>query len=138
MARSALIPVAIALAIAGCSSNATRQPSGSVCPPDSTLTYEGFARPFMEMYCTECHSSELHGADRKGAPLFHDFDSEFGIVVVGDHVDEYAAAGPDAVNTMMPPGDPKPTLEERQQLGEYVACALEHFNDPQDAGADAL
>lgn len=138
MRRLAVTAAALVGMLAACSSDAVRRPSGAVCPPDSTLTYEGFAKPFMEAYCVRCHSSELHGADRQGAPLFHDFDSEFGIVVVGDHVDEYAAAGPDSVNTMMPPDGPKPSLEERRQLGEYVACALERFNDPRDAGADAL
>ena len=34
-----------------------------------------------------------------------------------------AAAGPDAVNTLMPPDGDKPTEEQRRQLGQWLACA---------------
>jgi uncharacterized membrane protein len=98
------------------------EPSGAVCPPESTLTYENFGQSFVTSYCTHCHSSELTGADRMGAPLEHDFDTLAGILAVAGHVDEYAAAGPDSTNEAMPPSDPKPTLAERQMLGEWLAC----------------
>ena len=114
------------LGVAACSSEdaALPTPSGASCPSDSTLSYEGFGQPFMDSYCTRCHASTLHGADRQGAPLFHDFDSLNGILVVADHVDEYAAAGPDSVNEVMPPDGATPTMAERQQLGEWLACEL--------------
>lgn len=99
-------------------------PTNAACPIGSTLTYEGFGKPFAESYCTRCHSSELSGADRNGAPDGHDFDSLEGIVAVADHVDEYAAAGPDATNEIMPPSDPRPSLAERQMLGEWLACEM--------------
>jgi|GEM_PF-5129608 len=41
---------------------------------------------------------------------------------------------PDAVNEFMPPNGDKPTLEERQQLGEWVACEVVRINNPADAG----
>jgi hypothetical protein len=113
------------------------EPTGSTCPPDNTLTYDNFAAGFMEAYCTRCHSSTLDGPDRHGAPLFHDFDTERGILNVGHHVDEYAAAGPLATNTLMPDDDgAAPTLEERRQLGQWLACALGAIENP-DAGVDA-
>ncbi len=59
-----------------------------------------------------------------GAPSFHDFDTVFGIQAVSEHVDETAAAGPAAVNDGMPPRAPGPTLDERFQLGEWIACGL--------------
>ena len=100
-------------------------PTESVCPPTGTpLSYENFAGPFMETYCTQCHSSELRGAARMGAPSFHDFDTLFGIKAVWQHVDETTAAGPAATNTGMPPESPYPTLEERRQLGEWIACGM--------------
>ena len=99
-------------------------PTGAVCPPNSTLTYETFAKPFMAAYCTRCHSSELVGAQRMGAPSFHDFDTRFGIKAVSDHIDETTAAGPDATNLGMPPDGPSPTMGERTQLGEWIACGL--------------
>ena len=105
--------------------------TGSICPPASTLTYENFTKPFAEKYCTRCHSSQLKGDARNGAPLGHDFDSEEGIIFVGHHVDENAAAGPDSVNTVMPPVDPRPTEDERRKLGEWLACHV-----PADAGPE--
>lgn len=135
VARVALAGAA-ALALAGCPDRAEPTPTGSTCPPDSTLTYDSFAAGFMASYCTRCHASTLSGPDRHGAPLFHDFDSERGILNVGHHVDEYAAAGPLAVNTLMPGDDgPAPTVEERRQLGQWLACAL--GGAAVDAGVDA-
>ncbi len=78
----------------------------------------------MEDYCTRCHSIELEGAARQGAPEFHDFDSYFGIRGVADHVDETTAAGPAVINRGMPQDGNKPTDEERFLLGEWIACDL--------------
>src|SRR6185295_10619510 len=70
-------------------------PTGSVCPDDSTLTYESFGRAFMTAYCTRCHSSTLEGSSRQGAPSDHDFDTLEGIEATpAEHIDEEAAAGP--------------------------------------------
>jgi hypothetical protein len=125
LARHFLAPALIVVLAAACGeSDPDPTPTGSTCPGGSTLTYESFGRPFMESYCTQCHSSELHGDDRHGAPLYHDFDTLDGILVVADHIDEYAAAGPDAVNELMPESGDKPTLEERQDLGRWLACEL--------------
>lgn len=96
----------------------------SVCPPGSTLTYDNFGKPFMEAYCTQCHHSSLRGAARKGAPSFHDFDTIFGIRAVHEHIDQTTASGPAATNLGMPEDDPKPTLAEREQLGEWIACGM--------------
>jgi uncharacterized membrane protein len=96
--------------------------SGAVCPTDSALTYASFGKDFVETYCTSCHSSELVGDARHGAPGGHDFDSLAGIQAVADHIDEAAAAGPDNTFKAMPVGDPKPTLQERKDLGEWLAC----------------
>ena len=98
-------------------------PTGSTCPPDSTLTWDSFGHEFMDSYCTRCHASTLTGADRQGAPLYHDFDTVQGVRNVANHVDYMAAAGPDAINTQMPIDDgATPTLGERKQLGEWLAC----------------
>ena len=97
-------------------------PTGALCPPSPTLTYANFGQAFMEAYCTRCHSSTLTGAARMGAPDFHDFDTQFGVQAVAEHIDEAAAAGPAATNTAMPPNAPMPSLAERQQLAEWIAC----------------
>ncbi|MBK9036849.1 MAG: c-type cytochrome [Myxococcales bacterium] len=112
--------VLAAAALAGCGSHG--EPTGSVCPQGSTLTYQNFGKSFMDTYCTDCHSSAKTGAARHGAPAFHDYDTVEGVRNTIDHVDENAAAGPDAVNTLMPADDPRPTEAERRQLGEWLAC----------------
>ena len=117
--------VAAALAVAACNGDeGSPEPTGSVCPQDSTLTYDNFASPFFATYCTGCHSSQLDGIDRHGAPADHNFDTLAGILSEADHIDEWAAAGPDAVNTFMPPStaDDTPDETERLDLGEWLAC----------------
>lgn len=100
-------------------------PSGATCPTDNTLTYDNFGKQFVEDYCVRCHSSELAGEKRNGAPKFHDFDTLEGIINVIDHMDEKAASGPDATNTVMPPDGAKPTSAEREDLGQWLACEIE-------------
>ena len=135
----AALLVLAAVTLAGCPAEPRPAPTGSVCPSDSTLTYDNFGRAFMESYCTRCHSSELRRADRNGAPLYHDLNTLTDILAVADHVDEYTAAGPDAVNELMPPDGDMPTRAERFQLGEWLTCELEKINAPAStsAGADA-
>lgn len=100
-------------------------PTEATCPPaGSTLTYANFGQPFMETYCTRCHASDRTGDDRHGAPSFHDFDTLPGIRAVSDHIDMTSASGPAATNTSMPPDGMKPSLAERQMLGEWIACGM--------------
>lgn len=130
-----LFACAAVFALAGCSDDHAEPgghhdgeegaPSGATCPPGSTLTYETFAKDFFDGYCTRCHSSDKTDDARQGAPLGHDFDTEEGVLAVAEHVDAYAAAGPDSVNTRMPPSNPRPSEAERRQLGEWLACAAD-------------
>ncbi len=125
--RALAIAAAVTATLVACGSDSDPlfgPPTESVCPEDSTLTYENFGREFMESYCTRCHDSALTGDDRMGAPSFHDFDTVFGIRAVSDHIDFTTAAGPAATNDSMPPEDPRPTLEERTKLGEWIACDM--------------
>lgn len=66
---------------------------------------------------------------QRGIPLDHDFDRFEGVLPVAEHIDQYAAAGPNAMNTTMPPDGDAPTLEEREKLGEWLACELEGLGD---------
>jgi len=122
--RTGFLGLAMALVlVAGCDGGEEEgTPSGAVCPEDSSLTWDNFARPFMDSYCTRCHSTTLTGASRQGAPNDHNFDSAEQVRQELDHTDEQAAAGPDSVNVLMPIGGPKPTEEERRKLGEWLAC----------------
>lgn len=101
------------------------QASGAECPPSSFLTYPNFGAPFMEAYCTRCHSSAVTGDDRNDAPEGVDFDTLAGIRRSLERIDEYAAAGPEVTNTTMPPSGDKPTAEDRKRLGEWLACGAE-------------
>jgi cytochrome c5 len=132
-AAAAFAAAAFAAVIAaGCTNSVPLfgPPTQSQCAAGSALTYESFGRGFMERYCTRCHASTLRGEDRQGAPSFHDFDTLFGIKAVFDHVDETTASGPAATNTSMPPDTPSPTLAERQQLGEWLACGMPSAPSP--------
>lgn len=101
------------------------QPSGSICPSNSSLTYSNFAQSFFQNYCVGCHSSTLQGAARNGAPADHNFDNLALIKQVPvQHIDQAAAAGPSHINTTMPPRNPRPSESERRRLGEWLACGL--------------
>lgn len=115
----ALCPV---LWLAACEEDEEGSPSGAVCPENSTLTWDNFGKPFMTNYCTRCHSTALTGSARQGAPNDHNFDSAELVREEIEHTDEQAAAGPDAVNTLMPIGVPTPSEDERRKLGEWLAC----------------
>jgi hypothetical protein len=52
----------------------------------------------------------------------HNFDTIIEAQGLAEHIDRKAASGPDATNELMPIGDPTPTLDERQQLSEWIAC----------------
>jgi hypothetical protein len=104
----------------GCGSEEPGEATGALC--DSSVTYEQFVQPFMASYCTRCHASTLPAEKRQGAPLDHDFDTLAGVLEHADHIAEEAAAGPDGVNEFMPPSGPRPSLEDRQKLGEFLAC----------------
>ena len=120
--RIALFLLITTLAL-GCGKDGEgEQPTGATCPTDSALTYDNFGSAFMESYCLRCHSVTVTGADRKDAPTDHNFDTLNDIKGLADHIDEHAGAGPDATNTLMPPDDPRPSLEQRMQLSTWLAC----------------
>lgn len=96
--------------------------TGTVCPPDSTLTYDNFGAAFMEDYCLRCHSASVSGADREGAPADHNFDTIAEIRTFREHIDQMAGSGPEATNDQMPPDGDAPTLAEREMLAEWLAC----------------
>ncbi|MCY1060758.1 cytochrome c [Nannocystis sp. SCPEA4] len=107
---------------AACQEEEEGTPSGAMCPEDSTLTWDSFGKDFMANYCTRCHAVAVKGSARQGAPNDHNFESGPLVRLELDHIDKAAAAGPDAINTSMPPSAPMPTEEERRKLGEWVAC----------------
>jgi len=100
-------------------------PSGAVCPTDSPLDYASFGAQFLERYCVACHASALSPSAREGAPFGADYDTLELLLESGiEHVDYVAASGPDSQNDFMPPATfvAQPTREEREALGQWLAC----------------
>jgi len=97
-------------------------PTETVCPENSELTYESFGEAFFADYCTRCHSVDVTGGAREGAPSDHNFDTQFEAQALADHIDQAAGSGPASTNTAMPPDEPFPSMTEREQLAEWLAC----------------
>ncbi len=94
----------------------------AVCPPQQTLTYANFGRSFLSTYCLRCHAVAVQGAARMNAPSDHNFDTLIDIRGLAMHIDQKAGSGPAGTNTSMPTTDPRPSLEERKKLSEWLAC----------------
>ena len=124
LGRIWILVVGIAVAPLGCDDHDHEEgvPTGSICPTTPTLTYANFGQAFFASYCQRCHASTVTGAARMGAPSDHTFDMVQDIQLLAEHIDELAAAGPNAFNTEMPPDGAKPTDSERNRLGEWLAC----------------
>jgi uncharacterized membrane protein len=100
-----------------------QESSGAVCPASGAPTAREFGQRFLETYCLSCHGVSVVGSSRGGAPTDINFDTLEDVRRWAEEIDLHAAAGPDTVNTAMPPaGLPQPTLEERLELGEWLAC----------------
>ena len=97
--------------------------TGATCPTPA-VTYAAFGQTFFSRYCTNCHASTLTGTARTGAPVGYDFDSAAGVRAHIIEMDEVAASGPNATNTAMPLVGTAPSLAERQQLGQLLACGV--------------
>jgi hypothetical protein len=95
--------------------------TGSTCPDNSALSYESFGRAFFESYCLRCHTAAIGGSDRV-APVGRNFDDLAMIRASALYIDQFAAAGPKGEHMSMPPNGEKPSLGQRTQLGEWLAC----------------
>ena len=116
----------LVLSLAACEDNPVfGPPTESMCPQGSTLTYENFGKGFMDPLL---HALSLERADGRRSPWRADRSTTStrctGSRPSHDHVDETTAAGPAAINDGMPQTAPFPTLEERKQLGEWIACGM--------------
>lgn len=57
-----------------------------------------------------------------GAPIGHNFDRQVTIRAFAMHIDQVAGSGPAATNELMPPDGAVPSVGERAQLAEWLAC----------------
>lgn len=108
LAVAALVAAFSALA---CSKGTEGQATGATCPPASTLTYANFGQPFMDKYCLSCHA----GKDRPSLSTQAQIKAEI------DGIMKTTASGPTGTNDSMPE-DQDVSVEERTQLGEWLAC----------------
>lgn len=95
------------------------------CPPDSVLTFENFGGPFISSYCAGCHAKDLPEGMRQDAPLDVDFDTLDATRAWAKRI--WARAGDHNV-TMPPIGGPED--EEREMLGEWLACGAPALDSP--------
>jgi hypothetical protein len=61
-------------------------------------------------------------SERSGATPHANWDDLPTIKAYADEIDAFAAGGPNGINHMMPPSDPRPSDDERVLLGEWLAC----------------
>lgn len=108
--RFCVLSVVAGLLVAACGGS-LGDPTGSPCPPGSTLTYENFGRNFFTQNCIRCHAGQE-------SPTLATLDS---IQAHASDIDKAAAAGLNATNDSMPEGTSIPR-EERLKLGEWLAC----------------
>lgn len=93
---------------AACSSSSSSgiATSDVVCPTDSTLTYESFGSTFLSDNCLSCHTSK----DRPA------LTTRAAVVANKDNIVNAA------VTSTKMPADGSIAIEERQLLGEWLAC----------------
>src|SRR5690349_3763981 len=98
----------VALLMAACTSSSSSGIAASdvVCPPDSTLTYESFGSAFLSDNCLSCHTSK----ERPG------LTTRAAVVANKDSIVNAA------VTSTTMPADGSMAIEERQLLGEWLAC----------------
>lgn len=94
--------------------------SGATCPSNSHLSYASFGQAFISSFCLRCHSETI--TTGRQAPLDRNFDRLELIRPLARLIDQQAGAGPLATHSVMPPTAPMPSLEQRQQLAEWLAC----------------
>lgn len=144
-ASTGLLTASAALALAACGNareleasqqappQCTALPTGTTCPPSSTLTYANFGQAFFGTYCLRCHSASVTGDARHGATPGVNFDTVGGIRDHACTIDAFAGSGPNGTNTFMPfditatnPSPPEqfPTVPERASLSQWLACGL--------------
>jgi hypothetical protein len=132
MRNRSTLAVALGLALASCSNGddttvpdavtpITGLSTGATCPESSDLSYASFGQPFFQAYCLRCHTAAISGPQRQ-APLDRDFDDVAMIRANAYNIDQMTGAGPNGARQVMPPGDNKPSLEQRTQLSEWLAC----------------
>jgi cytochrome c5 len=86
------------------------------CKQGTRLTYENYGSAFMTRYCSSCHSDQIAGKERGGAPVAANFDNHVDIKTWRSRIYVQAVAG-----TAMPPFNLL-SPDERKVFGEWIKC----------------
>ena len=102
------IAVLVSLVVGACATDSSTgiDPSAITCPPESTLTYENYGQLVIEEQCLSCHASK----ERPKLGTLEDVRAS-----------RQAIMRTAVSSTSMPRGTGM-LLEERQILGEWLAC----------------
>ncbi|MEQ1508585.1 MAG: hypothetical protein ABMB14_40510, partial [Myxococcota bacterium] len=111
MTAGPLTLTALAVALAACHGEPSTE-TDSACDP-GWVTWENFAEPQIVTWCTPCHSENLTGDLRNGAPVSVDLDT---LDDARQHAARIAARVDDG--TMPPAGGL--TDEERRLLADWA------------------
>jgi hypothetical protein len=110
------------------------------CPPGgSAASWKNFAAPFFSNHCGSCHSRDLSGDDRNGAPPDQNFDDRDTVVLFASSILRQVETA------QMPPGG-FINRNDQEMLREWIACgesltssgSLYQRADPNDDGMTDL
>lgn len=128
--RPALRTLGVALcagllaAAAGCSPDdpLTDEQLGQAVSTDcSALTYQSFGAAFFARYCLGCHNEQISGdIDRTDAPNGINFNRLDGIRAFKNRIRLRAGVQGDMPPRLLPV--PRPSVEDRQKLIEWIDC----------------
>ena len=90
---------------------------GRHCPDDLAATWESFGQGFLLDHCVGCHSANVEGEARSGAPVGVDFETHAKAL---QWLQSIFVVSADAA-VAMPPADSVPA-EDRFILGDWLAC----------------
>lgn len=104
-----MMKLVVALALFGACGGPSGSPTGienATCPTGSALTYENFGETFMQDNCLECHKGKESPSLTTQASILANTADILDLAVYTD---------------AMPEGTGM-TIEEREALGEWLAC----------------
>lgn len=100
------------------------------CLRDPPLTYENFGRALLNRHCNSCHSQDVRGNQRGGAPEGVDFDDWEMVLSWADRIEART------LDSTMPPSGGTLIAEERARLAEWLRCEVMPTLGPQDEGSN--
>ncbi|MBZ0274139.1 hypothetical protein K8I61_19020 [bacterium] len=82
------------------------------------VSFEEDMLPFFDSYCLRCHSEQVEGDARRGAPADLNFDTQELVLANAEDV-----RGALLDNSGQPPSPPYPTAYDRDRVLAWIDCA---------------